>query len=448
VQPARREELKRRATTLALLASFFMAGSTWHVVLSRTAFRANLIPLFTGATFYFLLRAHAAEGRKRYLWALVTGASFGLGFYSYIAYRIMVPILAVLILWPLLSMLWQKNWLAIKKHFTPLVISIATALIALIPLTHYFYTHPGSFVGRSTQVSVFNPELNQGHLLTTISEVTKQSLLGYVHHGDLNWRHNISGMPFLSPLIAPFFVIGLVLITLLAVRYVFRPGKYAQDWKYFLLTCWFWGLLIPVVTTAEGIPHGLRSIGTIPAVFIIASWGLYQTISWVDRMIAQRHWTTTGLRRWLIYYSLRVAGVCFALALILQAYFAYFVLAANTPENFYAFRSDLTPVSKYLLEHPVPYKTYLVLDKFSVQTVDYFTTVDAAHPNDPRNQPYIQVDPEDSWKLTNLAPGDRLVFAQSSFFDIKKFKQYHSASLVHEERNKFNQTVMAVYIIK
>src|SRR4051812_17892642 len=37
------EEERDKANRLGLMAAFFMAVSTWHVVLSRTAFRANLI---------------------------------------------------------------------------------------------------------------------------------------------------------------------------------------------------------------------------------------------------------------------------------------------------------------------------------------------------------------------------------------------------------------------
>ncbi len=71
------------------------------------------------------------------------------------------------------------------------------------------------------------------------------------------------------------------------------------------------------------------------------------------------------------------------------------------------------------------------------------------HPDNPRNLPYIQVDPENAWELKGLKPGDQIVFTQSSVFDIKKFKQsYPNAYLVREDRNKFNQTVMAVYNIK
>lgn len=444
-----------KATTLALLASFFMAASSWHVVLSRTAFRANLIPLFTSFSIYFLLLAVNARTRtKRYLWSIVTGATFGLGFYTYIAYRIFIPIIVFAVLWPLLVDIYQgikfkASFLQIKKFFTPTIVAGISFTVIMTPIIHYFYTHPGSFVGRSSQVSVFNPDINGGDLVGTILEVTRLSIKAYFWDGDLNWRHNISGQPFLSIIISPFFAIGLIGITLLATRYFFTPIKNRLDWKYFLLAGCFWGLMVPVVTTAEGIPHGLRAIGTIPFVFIITAVGLTWVMGWAGRVV-EKFWPM--LQTWqqkVLTIAFNLKTVAFVVALILQTYFLYFVYAANSPENFYAFRSDLTPVSEYLKEYGNKTNTYLILDKFSVQTVDYITFVDGRQPNNPKNNPYKQVDPENSWELRDLKNGDKIVFTQSSIFDIKKFKQYHpEAHLAMEQRNKFNQTVLAVYEIK
>ena len=448
---AKDEQSKSWAVTTALLAAFFMAASSWHTVLSRTAFRANLIPLFTAFTFYFMLLAYKAETRgKRYLWSAITGATFALGFYSYIAYRIMVPLLAVAILWPIaVDIIHSPRFQNIKKFFIPTLIAKITGIIFIFPLFWYFYTHPGSFVGRSGQVSVFNPELNGGDLIGTMLEVFRLSIIAYFTDGDLNWRHNISGEPFLSIIISPFFAIGLVAATLLAARYAILPVRYWYNWKHFLLAGWFWAMLLPVVTTAEGIPHGLRAIGTIPVVFIMTAMGLVIVVRGFLRL-SEKYWGYIGAtqQKVLRYGRIAVAIVFFG-ALLAQPYYLYFVRAANSPENFYAFRSDLTVVSDYLKQHGNKAHTYLILDKFSVQTVEYITTVDGRNPSNPKNQPYVQVDPEDSWKLTGLKTGDEIVFTQSSIFDIKKFKQYHpNAALVREDRNKFNQTVMAIYKIQ
>ncbi|HYV33803.1 MAG TPA: hypothetical protein VE973_03065 [Candidatus Limnocylindria bacterium] len=466
-----------KATNIALLAAFLMAVSTWHIVLSRTAFRAVQIPLFSAMTIYFLLRVYQSHHRSRQLlYAVWCGISFAFGFYTYIAFRIMAPILFMALLWPLLGQVREKLvGFNIKKYFLPAVFFLVAFTIVIFPIAKYFYTHPGSFLGRAGQVSIFNPNLYtvNGEQLTgtpklstvlpVIAEVFKVQMLGFFTHGDLNWRSNISGYPFLSPLFSPFFAAGLIVVTILGVLYFFSPAKRENWWKYFLLTGWFFGMMAPVVTTAEGIPHGLRSIGVIPVVFIISAWALYEFALLVLK-VHKRLWQYALFRfkdpQWMkdnhfvpwrmrvINLSLKLLVTCFVLALISQTYFMYFVYAANSPENFYYFRSDLSVVSDYLKQQCDKDHTYLILDKFSVQTTDYLTSDWHGNFNDKCNVPYHQIDPENSWQLTGLTAADQVVFTQSSMFDIKKFKQYHPEfQLVMEHRNKFGQSELAVYKI-
>lgn len=452
------------AQYVALLSLFLMATSTWHIVLSRTAFRANMTPLLTALTLWALLSIPFAKTRARqYWWALLFGASFALGFYTYIAYRVMAPLLFLLVLWPFLAALKTMGLRALLRQYAPLlVVSVLSFAVVIAPLTQYFYNNPDWFVGRGGQVSVFSPQLNGGDLVGTVLEVTRLSFNAYFTDGDLNWRHNISGLPFLSPIVSPFFALGLLLVLYGAVRYVFAPRKQSKRYPHFLLAGWFASFLLPVITTAEGIPHGLRAIGTIPVVFIITAYGLYCVGHFVWRIVkTYPHPHSSPKLEAALQRSLQILAVCFALALPIQAYANYFIFAANSAENFYAFRSDLTVVSEYLKEHGSRSNTYLVLDKFSVQTVEYLTTVDGKNPGNPANAPYMQVDPEESWLSdydirngrrvwqAGLEPGMRVVFAQSSIFDIRKFKLHHpEAVLETEARNKFGQAVLAVYRIQ
>ncbi len=442
---------KERANWIALLAMLFVATSSWHIVLSRTAFRANTIPLFASLTFYFLLATvQAKTTAKRYWLALAFGASFALGFYTYIAYRILAPLLVILIAWPLLVDIFKTpRFVQIKKYFTPSLLAGLAFVVVIFPIAHYFYTHSGSFVGRSGQVSVFNPELNQGDLVGTILQVTGWSMRAYFWGGDLNWRHNISGEPFLSVIISPFFALGALLMIWFAIRYAIAPHKRARDWGYFLLAGWFSSMMLPVITTAEGIPHGLRAIGTIPAVFIITALGLYWVVEKAHE-ISNHYWPM--LAPWKQQFILFLKGLLiasFVAALTSQAYILYFVEAANSPEYAYSFRSDLTAVSIWLNENGNKNDTYLVLDKFSVQTPDYMTFVDGPNPNNPRNNPYTQIDPEKVAQYNGFKPGDKIVFTQSSVFDTKAFKAANpNAYLETEQRNKFGQTVLAVYIYR
>lgn len=453
---------KSRATNIALLAAFLMAVSTWHTVLSRTAFRAILTPLFGALVLYLLIKTYKAQSRKnQLLLAALTGAAFALGFYTYIAFRIMVPILFMILTWPLLAAV-RRHELGgtVKKYLPRFAIFTAAFLIFVFPIAYYFYHHFDFFIGRSGQVSIFNQTLYtvNGQQLTSrpplsvvlsvFGEVTKTAILGFFTHGDLNWRQNISGYPMLSQLISPFFGVGLVVICFLGIWYFFAPNKRPHYWKYYLLTGWFWGMLLPELSTAEGIPHGLRSAGTIPPTFIITALALYVFVEMLLKLHNRLYSNWKGLDSWqyrLTTFSFKLLGVLFAVALIFQTFFLYFAYAYNEPANFYSFRSDLTPVSEYLNKYGDKTNTYLVLDKYSVQTTDYLTTVDGTHPNNPKNKPYMQEDPENSWQL-QLKPGDQVVFTQSTIFDITKFKKYHpEAHLYMETRNKFNQTVLAVY---
>src|SRR4051812_853304 len=87
---------------IALLAAWFTATGFWHVVFSRLAFRGILVPLLLTASLYFLVRGEkalddpAAHRRTAWLFATVGGILFGLGFHSYIAFRV-APLLVVLI---------------------------------------------------------------------------------------------------------------------------------------------------------------------------------------------------------------------------------------------------------------------------------------------------------------------------------------------------------------
>ncbi len=479
------ERKKNRAIHIGLLASFLMAVSTWHVVLSRTALRANLTPLFGALTLYFLLRVYQAQSSKARNWfSILLGLSFGLGFYTYIAYRIMAPILFMVVAWPLLAAVKKKELkTTVVKYRAAFAIFFVSFCASVAWITDYFYHNFDFFIGRSGQVSIFNQSLYlvNGQQLTyrpplsvvlaVFWTVLKAAVGGFFIHGDLNWRQNISGYPFLSPLISPFFGFGLAVIAVLGIWYFFRPLKKPGYWKYFLLTGWFWGMLLPEMATAEGIPHGLRSAGAIAPTFIIAAVSLYVVGEWIAK-IHKKIWSTRLARQdgspyqsiydrhparyKFITGCLKFVAVCFCLALISQTYILYFVYAASSPEYFYSFRSDLTPTSQYLVQRcqqsltagkgSTKNSTFLVLDSYSEQTPDYLTSDPKGNFNSPCNVPYQVVDPASSWKLPPLKPGQQVIFAESTLFDARKFTANHpEAQLRLEIRDQFNQIVMGVY---
>lgn len=414
----------------ATLAAFFMAVSAWHVTLSRTGFRAILIPLFTTLTFYYIVKfIQNRDDRQKIYAAILAGAFFALGFYTYIAYRVMIVILLALLAASVYVKFksWRQTYEMIISYKKYLIISAVSFLIFFAPLGYYFYSHPGSFIGRSGQVSVFTTSLNHGDVIGTILIVTKKTALSFFTEGDLNWRHNVSGMPFLPPAVSIFFLTGLIYALWRSAKYIYYKTNF-HDGKYLILIFWFFAMLVPELMTAEGIPHGLRLIGAIPAVFIFPAIILAKIMNY----------TLNKFKNNSSAISLAIFALAFYIALLTAgSYNAYFVYYANSPEAYYAYRSDLTVVSDYLNIRNNKTKTYLSLDAFSEQTVLYFTTL--------TKNPYQLTVPEKSYEV-KLNKGDQIIFTQSTLFDIKKFRQYHpKARLVLEEKNKFGETIMEIF---
>jgi 4-amino-4-deoxy-L-arabinose transferase-like glycosyltransferase len=412
---------------VAYLASFLMAVSSYAVTMTRTAFRANTIPLFTTLTLYFLVKFFQETERRAKLWAAFwAGAMFGLGFYTYISYRMMIPLL--LMFGALIALAYRDKWREWGEYVKAKAVFAVGFMLSFAWLGYYFWTHPGSFIGRAGQVSVFNESLQvEGGLIPTIIEVFRLTMISFFANGDLNWRHNISGEPFLSPFVSPFFGLGLIIFSwaiLVMLKQVWQKTLTFKTTAMALVATLFWFMLAPEVTTAEGIPHGLRLIGVIPAIFIISAYGIM--LVW-DKLAALARLRFTKI----------AIPTIFLTGIFIYNFYLYFGVAIASPDYYYAFRSDLTEVSHYLNERNQKDSTYLSLDKFSVQTVDYLTTENG--------QPYELLDPQYTYQV-NLDSGDHVVFTMSTLYDITKFVEAHpDAELVLESKNEFGQVIMRVY---
>ena len=410
---------------VAFLASFFLATSTWHTTLSRTGFRAILVPLFSTLFFLFIYLAFKeVSSKKRILFAILAGICFGFGFYTYIAFRAMFLIIGFLLV---IILIFHRG--VFKKFWKEMIITFFAALLIMAPLILYFADHPGSFMGRSGYVSIFNSDQNKGDMIGTFLEVAKKTFLMFFTEGDLNWRHNVSGYSMLNPLVGAFFALGFLYAILIVIKRLFKKKSFqenqSQDYfKYLFLIVCFLGMLGPELVSAEAIPHGLRAIGALSTVFLFPA--IMINFFWEK--------ITFNFNKKIMF------GLVLGLALILGLFYdynLYFGVSANSPDFYYAYRSDLTVVSGYLNERNFKDKTYLVLDKYSVQTPEFLTSNN--------HQPYILIDPATSYQ-TNLKPGDQIVFTQSTIFDTKKFGEYHpEVNLIKQNYNQFNQEIMRIY---
>lgn len=456
----------------ALLAAFFMATSYWQVTISRTGFRAGLIPLCIAAFTAFAAYAVWTVGHKEkglsYVFAALAGVAFSLGFYTYIAYRMMpFVVLAMLFLLVLASFHPKIGFPHVRRYGWQTLVGLLAAVVTLVPLLWYFGQHREAFIGRAGQVSIFSPDLQKkyggGTLLGTLAYSTTETVRSFfIGQGDLNFRHSVPGRPLVNPLVSFLLLMGLVWALSgcwqMARRMV--AGKevhltFAHAYLVILLVA----MLVPVVTTAEGMPHGLRSEGAVVPVFMLAGMAGAVIIHALLKRVKDGPWRGVGLGV--------VAGLMIVSALYDGA--AYFLLARNDAEAYYEYRGDLTSVSQYLNEYAIahgPYtasiqRPYLVLDEFSVQTVHFLTHVtntgepDTQHAHDFRDHPdeakhkYVLLDPATS-HLTALAAGQVIVFTQSTLPDADRYAEKYAGQveILLQRKNRFGQEIMRVYKLR
>jgi len=443
-----------------LMAALLLATSHWHVTMSRTGFRAILIPLFVALfTAWVGYTLHKVKDKKllaSYGYAALAGAALAGGFYTYIAYRVMIGVVLGILFFLFLAALHPRiGFPHAKRYWKHIVIACVAGLVVLAPLLLFFVQEPAAFVGRAGQVSIFNEELQQkyggGTLVGTLLYSLRETLYSFfAGEGDLNWRHNVAGFPLLNPLTGLLFLLGLswAINGLVIVLYKIVRGRelhLGMIYPYLLLL--LSGFLVPIITTAEGIPHGLRSIGLIVPIFFLAGTAAAVVWRWLAKLLAPASLRTS------------VAGIALGIVAIAALYDGtlYFVFARNSSEAYYAYRSDLTDVATYLNEYatqqPAGPRPYLVLDLFSLQTIHFLTSVtaheytleDEVHP-EVADHHWIQVDPAKS-HLTRVQPGEIIVFTQSTIFDAERYEREHGdvIELVVSKRNRWNEEIMRVY---
>jgi hypothetical protein len=224
--------------------------------------------LLLWAFYLGLAAADKISQNKKLGWMLVaaSGAVYGLGFYSYIAYRA-TPFLALVFLWIIYKRFFESD---LKRALYFTIIWGVVAIIITLPLINYFIAHPEDFLGRTSQISVFNSATPIRDLM--LNSIKTLGMFNII--GDFNWRHNFSSRPELFLPIGLFFLLGIYLtIKKILAKKLLRP-------HIFIFT-WFAIGFLPVVISNEGLPHALRSIILIPPVFILAAEGAFFTYFWL-----------------------------------------------------------------------------------------------------------------------------------------------------------------------
>lgn len=327
----------------ATVASFLLAISFWHVMFSHIAFRAGFSPLLLVWSLFFLSRA--LQHRRWKDW-IVSGVFFGLGFYTYLAFRAVVFLLPLLVFYTLWQTAGGRFSIRLKQWWVQwgkgwLIVATTTAL-TLIPFVVYFIHHPDHLVTRSLPISIFVKEYPFWEFIKNMAT----SMGMYFHRGDPAWQHNIAGKPELLFPVMVFVVVGI--ITLLQRRNRARyPAVFV--WLIFLTWC---TMLLPGALTTEYLPHSLRTINTLIPVYALAGIGAVQLYEAVKN-------------RWSLFAKPFVGvilAVLFLGALGIVEGYKYFGVWVPSPESHCRALSYHADIARQINALPDGAKAYIIAD--------------------------------------------------------------------------------------
>lgn len=423
---------------IALLSSFLIATSFWHIIFSRIGFRAIMAPFFLVWALYFLLLAiRKLEGKYSY-WKLgiIAGLLFGLGFHSYIAYRA-TPLIVLAIFF----YVWLKNKNSfLRKNLCKLFsVFVIASIIAFLPLGIYFLKNPEDFFGRTSQISVFSSESPTKDLTQNILKTAAM----FNFKSDGNWRHNYAERPQLFWPVGIMFIAGILCSISLSLRRQKcgeiakkpemiiptmpppppspeRPitafdnlpvhkepeppppptimekvcGPATDKLPFIILFSWIIVATFPIIISNEGLPHALRAIILIPAVFILAGFG---GIQFFNRVIKKIFKSSHG----------RVIFAVIILAfLLLEGYYTYFKKWGINEHVLGAFNQNYVDIGKELNSLPKELMKFVVVKAGGVdvrgvpmpsQTVMFIT--DTFTPDKQKEKNIFYVLPEKMYEL-------------------------------------------------
>ncbi len=286
-----------------LALAFLVAVSRWAVNFSRIGMYNISTPLFELLTIGLLLRAFR---RGRYLDYALAGLSLGLGLCFYVAFQLFV---GVILLFYLFTSLVQRGFL--RRTWPGLLLVLVTAALVVMPIVVFADAKADIYFARTNLTSIFADKTPLGELppllqqtcpqlpgewanrcerLPMVWENARKHLLMFNYRGDPNGRHNLPGEPMLDNLMAALLVVG---VGLCLIRF-WRP-------RTMLLLMWLGVMLLGgILSLGFEAPQSLRSIGTLPAVYLLALAPLYAL---------QRAWIRSGGQAHSPFFVLPLCGL-------------------------------------------------------------------------------------------------------------------------------------------
>jgi 4-amino-4-deoxy-L-arabinose transferase-like glycosyltransferase len=263
---------------VALFAALLLAISKWHIILSRSSFRASLLPLATCLVGYLLVRALRTRRTLDWAW---TGLFLGLAFYTYPT-TLGLPVAVALSLGgAALAGGFRPN----RQRILNVMVMLLLAAAVLVPLARTVYENPHWYWNRG---SVDDPGGLLGApvegrtvvaALTTYADRVRRSFAQYHFEGNTYGYYMIPWERHM----------GFVDAVLLAFGFVYCVVFWRRGHNL-ILPLFVVGMLLPVILVAlpeaSWATNAVRSSATLGPVCIMAALALALLARWCSTQLA------------------------------------------------------------------------------------------------------------------------------------------------------------------
>ncbi len=304
---------------VGLTSAFVLAVMRWDINFGRIGMHGVTMSLFTALTAWLTLRAVRSGRLSDYGFA---GAALGLGMWFYAAFRLFPLVVAVILVYGILSERPGLRQLAAR-----LAVFGFAAFVMAAPVAQYAVLEPAEFFDRTRASSVFSMA-PAGEFIGDVVDNFRAHALMFNVEGDSNPRHNLPGAAMLDGLSAALLVLGIAACLVCWSRTALV-----------VLPIWLAVMLIPgVLTIPWEAPQALRTIGVLPAVAVLVALAVYTL------------WQAGRASPWVLTRHLTPIACCALLALIaLLNVGRYFGEQASDPRVYAAFSTDETLIGHDML---------------------------------------------------------------------------------------------------
>ncbi len=245
------------------LAALFMAGAAyWPNVISRVALRYAFFPLFTAATFYFVIKGLRTKNRNAFL---IAGLLLGLGLHGYSSTRFLpIVVCAVFLIYS-----FQLKTKEERNQLLWMFLLVATsAFFVFLPLFRYILENPSMFSYRaSTRLLPVEQAYPGNPAVIFFQNFWKALVMFFYDNGEI-WVHSIPHRPALDLVSAAFYFVGIAFSMVRAWK--------QKDWLAAAILVSIPLLLMPsilsLVFPAEN-PSLNRPGGAYVLAFVLAGYG-------------------------------------------------------------------------------------------------------------------------------------------------------------------------------